>query len=319
MEITMRTDKWIWIIIFLVALVTTAGCGPRSVELRLSPSEGESFRFQDHMIQEMNMEIQGLEMSLVQTIDVTTVVDVIEVHQDGQVVVEVSYESMAMEMTAPFTDDISFDTEDETTSVPPEFQGIANMIGKSVTMTLDSRGSVLEMSGYEELIDEVVSGTPPGQPELEGMFENLAFIYDNDSNSGGLTGLIGPMPDGKVAVGDTWTEQVTTDAMFPMTIDAVYTVLSIEAGEITLQMEGEISADLEDFASEFDLVEASIEMSGDQSGELVLDIETGMMVRANQVINMIATVNFYVEELGGDTTIVYNFILTYERSMVKVE
>jgi hypothetical protein len=315
----MKTYRAMSISILVAVLALVGGCRPLSVELRLAPPQGETFRYHDNMTQELVMEIQGLEISLNQTMDITTRVDVIEVNPEGQVVVDVTYERLALEMMAPFTGLIQFDTEDETTTIPPEYQGIANMAGNTVTMTLDSRGSVLETSGFEELFGEVLGGTPSSQSELDNLLGGMTSLYDSGSNSGGLTGLIGSLPQGEITFGDSWTDKVANDATFPMTIEVVYSVVSIKDGEITIQMEGEIFANLEDFLSEFDLGDASIEMSGVQNGEIVLDIDTGMMIRSTQEINMTATAEFYVEDLGGEATVIYNIIQTYTRSLVEAE
>lgn len=319
MELMMRMKMRVLTAVLLCTLVFMTGCGASSVELKLAPPEGASYRYQDTMTQELVMDIQGFEVTLNQTIDIVTDMHVLEVDQDGQVVVEVTYESMAMEMIAPFTGVIRFDTADETTTVPPEFQAVTNMVGRTVGLTLDSRGNLIDLTGFEELFDDMASGVPADQPELEGIFESMTTMYDSESATGGLTGLIGPLPEGAVAVGDSWNEVVTTEFAYPMTIEAAYTVISIQNGEITLDMEGEIAADLDDFMSEFDLGDASIELSGFLNGEIVLDIETGMMIRSTQEFSMTATAEIYAEELGGDATIIYNLIQTFQRSMVDVE
>lgn len=315
----MKANDAISTVILLALLSLLVGCGPSSVELRLTPAEGEIYRYEDTMNQEMIMEVQGLEITIRQSMTFVTSYEVIEVDVEGQITIEATYEQIVTEMASPFTGEVRFDSSDEAAVVPSEFEGLSRMVGQSLTLTLSPDGSLVDVVGVDELMAMITGPIPSSQPDLESLMQDLTSMFDENSDTGGITGLMGSFPEGEIAVGDTWERQIITEIPFETRNNVAYTVTSIKAGGISLQMEGETEFDMSEFMSNLGLGEMTFEMRGSQTGEILIDIATGMLVSSTIEQSLTGETEIYAADLGGDTTFLYTMTIAYERLLLEDE
>lgn len=292
------------------------GCQSPEVDLRLNLAEGDVYRYQEITEQEMVIELQSFETSTTQSTDMTMQVAVASVNESGYSEIELTYERIISETVIPFSGVSRYDTADVSQDVPPEFQGLDKLIGQTVTLLMDPKGRVRAIAGYEELMQSFSAGLPADQEILGQMVQDIGGWYDENSTMGGITGIIGGYPDDPLSIGDSWERQTSTAPPLQMSINTVYTVTSIEGGFITIQVESEIEADMSEYISSMGLGEATFEMSGTQSGEIEIEIANGMLVRFSSESLLTATMNTYIEEFGGDTTIVYTVDQSFERRLL---
>jgi hypothetical protein len=304
------------ILALIVVSLNLAACEKIEVDLHLNLTAGDEYRYEEIIEQDMVIELQSLEMQVTQLTNVITQVVVVSSDEGGDSELDFIAERIITESTDPVSGTTRFDSSDSPQNLPLEFQGLESMIGQPITVVFDSKGRVKETAGYEEMFQGLSTDLPPDQEPLGQFLQGLGGWYDENSVLGGITGIIGGYPDEPLSEGDTWDRQTTTTQPLLMTIDAVYTVISIEGDYITIEMTANLQADMSEFMSSLGFGDAIFEMSGEQSAEIVIDTTSGLLATLTGESLITATMETYIPEFGGDTTVIYTISQSFERSML---
>ena len=153
------------------------------------------------------------------------------------------------------------------------------MVGKSFTMKVNAEGKITEITGMEE-IRKSISGAFQDMPSdmqipmsqitdqqldnenMKKMFEQIFFIFPNKG----------------IAVGESWNKPLVFGGIMPMKFDNKYTVKAIEGNHVTLDVNTKITSE-----------NPSMTMDGTQTGVMIVDSKTGLVVNAEFNQNMDVT------------------------------
>ena len=174
-----------------------------------------------------------------------------------------------------------YDSRDTAADVPPTAQGFAGLVGQSFMMTMTPKGGVTEISGMDEMIDNMIDQMEvPGLPK-EQLRTQLKTQLGNESMKGNMAQMVAAYPEEPVKVGDTWTNQSQVRTTMTMVNETTYTLNKVEDGKAFIGVEGTIVTDPEGDPMEMMGMSMSFALEGTQKGTLVLDIASGMTLESN--------------------------------------
>lgn len=266
----MKQFKWLALTI-VAALFITACSGGKSasdkVELRLRPEQGKTYA----VAMEVNSEskVMGMTTNTVMNMEMSMTADEVS---DEQSIMSTTYDRMAMNMETPMGS-MQYDSDDTSGAsgmmgemMKPVFDKLMDV---NLTMTFNKFGEVVESAGMEGLFEG-----------MAGM-ENMGDQMNAADQMGAATAVF---PEDAVGVGDSWEKEIVNTANAPMVMKATYTVEEITDSEVKLKLMGDIATyegeDAGAAAAQID------EVTGDFTGDLVVERATGWTKSANLTQNM---------------------------------
>jgi len=263
----MKKNQLILPLAILILLAGTAAnlFAQKSVQLMYNLSEGDQYSYTTKIDQDIVFEASGQTMTLDQLMDFYMTSSVKKVSDSITIVSTIDRIKMTQKI---FGMEVKFDSDEPSANQNPMAAKISeafgSLIGKSYVMVMDKFGNigsldVSEISDNEDLANNLSSGT------------NFASY-----------------PENAVSVGDSWERDIeplkTSDMMFHVK----YTLLKLSGSQATLKIEGTITA------NKIDQLDADMNLSGEQNGEMIIDSKTGWLIESNVDQNM----KLFIEQNG---------------------
>ena len=190
---------------FLALPILLAAAPQEKVKLEWKWKKGETLRYE--MTQSSTTPTGAGEMKQEQLFGMTMAVE--EVGGDGAGSLKVTYDRVKILMSGMMETDYDSDRDKEP---PTEGTGklMSGFLGESVTMKMSTRGEVLEVKGFDALIEKVAKSAPEGQGDM--MQQMMKQAYSDENMASMMQQGYTVLPKDPVAVGDSWESQGT----FPM-------------------------------------------------------------------------------------------------------
>jgi len=177
------------------ALVLLSSLQDAKVELRWKWQKGQELVYKTSQKTLLEFGGQPLDQQMGYTYSMT----IEDVSAGGEATIVMKYLGVVAKGSGPAGD---YDYDSEKDKEPPT-EGpaamSARMLGLSFTMKITSQGRVTDVQGYDKLLDAMMKGNddPAVRAQLKQMFNNETF-------KGMMQQMAPPLPDTKVAKGDTW-------------------------------------------------------------------------------------------------------------------
>ncbi len=208
-----------------IAFTLISGCGASKQKLRMVPNLESTLRQVTTLEQDMTMSLGPMGEQSTQS---TTLFEMTQIprerRDDGSTVMEYRYDRIRTETTVGdqvMTMDTDSPSEDE-------LDPFSALVGLSITARITNRGKVLEVSGFDELMDSISSDM--SGPEAAQMKELMRSSFGNEAMTSMLQQITPILPEDAVGVGDSWKSE--TSMQFPMLgdmeVDYAYEVLAFE-------------------------------------------------------------------------------------------
>jgi hypothetical protein len=222
----------------------------KSVDLRYNVSSGDRYTMTMEIDQDIVFEANGQQMALDQMINFKLLSEVSEATADS---IKLKHQLNAVKMTQGiFGMTVTYDSEDPATLQNPMAAKVGEqftaIIGQSFFMNMDKKGNV-------------------GSMDMRNVTDNDDFA--DNLNSGGQ---FVAFPDGKVKVGESWEKDIFASDESNMKFNAVYTLLKVTGKEATIGLEATIKANPND--------DSDLNLSGTQTGEMIVDLKTGWLIES---------------------------------------
>jgi hypothetical protein len=146
------------------------------------------------------------------------------------------------------------------------FSGI---VGKSFTMKVDEEGNILEISGLDDLVKGMIDSLNIDEDKKANIMASLKDQFNDQEVKNQFSDMLMVFPNKEVKVGDTWTKSFTKSGKMQAKYTTDYTVKQIEGDHVTLDAKTRIES-----AGQGNL-------SGEQTGTLIIDSRTGLMVNGD--------------------------------------
>ena len=192
--------------------------------------------------------------------------EVLDVDENGISTIKGKYDKMKMG---------AFDSDDSTTFNDPSAVMMREMMKFEITIEVDTRGNVLELTGAEGMYS---FGAP------DSLLDDNKIMRENMQNGMGI------FPDVPVAVGEKWEKNVNITYGYPCSYKNVYTLKSADNGIAVIDVNSTMTP-LKDvpptvFPGGYELYQ---ELSGTQTGTIEVDIEKGKVLKSSYQVNISGT------------------------------
>lgn len=250
--------------------------------LKFNFEKGKGYDYEMNI--DMDQEIMGSSTKL----GIATYYSMDVMEDDGKVkVLQARYDRFKMDMDL-FGMKLNVDTEkpvDTAGASKDPMQMISRLFGaikgKQFRMKVDAEGKVLEINGFKEIAESIISSMEldaEDQKEVRGKMETQFDQQFNDQNiREQFERVLYIFPNKEVKVGDSWQKSSNMNSKMSGKMNSTYKVTEIEGDMVTLEEKTKIvSAD------------DAMEVEGEQNGILVVDSRTGLVVTADLVMDMTA-------------------------------
>ncbi len=248
----MKNLKLLIAIVFLFPVLPQQASAQKKVSLRYNLQKGEKYITHTSTNQDITMQAQGQTMTMSQVItsDISTV---IKESTSDTIVTSNKMDKMTMKQTM-FGQELNYDSSDPSTYASGRGKQIGDalnkMIGKSYTIKMDRQGNIgsYDMSALLKEGGQVSSNLKSG---------NNYIVF----------------PKHKVKVGDSWEADIKPMKTDNMQIHMKYTLKKVSGKKATIGIEGTITANK--------INGTTMNLSGTQSGEVVVNLKTGWPVSSH--------------------------------------
>lgn len=175
----------------------------------------------------------------------------------------------------------SFDTASDSTGAASTQLGA--IVDLPVSMRMSRNGDVARVLGMQALIDSVATASgASGARAMTNQTLNPESMKENVSSTFGF------YPDRPVAIGDSWTAQHAMNMGVPFTIDATYTLRSVEGTTALLDATYAVSSPDSSDGLDLNGMTMTLKMGGTMQGTVRLDLVSGMMEETTMDMNLSA-------------------------------
>lgn len=283
----MKTSKSILYCALFSAILFLAGCktgttsgggtGDKvSLEVHLEP--GTIYKQVSKTDQTSEQSVMGMKTKTTSITETYFENEVLGVDAEGVVDIKCTYKRVKMTMDNGIAGKSSYDSDKDSADVPMQGQAFQAMIGRSIGFKMDKRGTVIEVSGVDQLMDAAMgSAGEMGGPEMEMMKKTLKATLGDEGMKSMMQAASIQYPDVLVAEGDTWGKQIGSMGVMPLKMDITYKVDLIDADKVVLSFEGTITSDKEN-ALDLGIMQMEMDLSGKYSGTSEISRKTGMVI-----------------------------------------
>jgi hypothetical protein len=248
--------KLICTLLLVCSVIVQNAYAQQAVNLEYKLSPGTIYQLKVNTDQSITMDLMGQDMIINQLIEVYQDVEVLDVDAEGTHVLEYTYKRIklnqdAMGMEVAFDSDNIEETDDMVLKQLAITLG--DVVGKSVKTTIGRLGN-------------------PIQSVLDEMFP------ENTNVSGAESGLLSVFPENPVTIGDSWVVDVEIDVTMGFKVKTTFTLSEINGNNAIIILKGTVESTIQE--------EKTINIEGDISGKLTVDIATGWTKSASYMQNM---------------------------------
>jgi hypothetical protein len=164
--------------------------------------------------------------------------------------------------------------------------------GRKFTMKVDEEGKVQEVTGFENMAKMIVDSIGLGEDEKQEMIKKFEGQFNAKNMQGQFDRFLYIFPNKEVKVGDTWQKKSDVSGPAAGKYNSTYKVTDIEGDMVTL-----------DESTKMESEEEKVKMKGNITGSIVVDSKTGLIVSADQEMNITTETNGMSMEMKGKTKI----------------
>ena len=172
------------------------------VLLALKYNEGDALRYKITLESESETLIGSVKQVQIQTL----VQKVVEVTDRGDATIEVIYERFQTFMEAG-EEMQAYDSDDEETRDDPQSQMYSALVGCSFVMTVSSDGTVLEVTGSDKLLQNILNALGSDAPVAQMMKPMLEQAFSNEGMKRQMQQSMHPFPNEPISPGATWNRE----------------------------------------------------------------------------------------------------------------
>ena len=275
---------------FIVFCAVTLSARAEPIQLKLKPAKGDVQRMKVTSDQKITQTIDGKPVEMTQTLSLGYTLTTGDVTADGVATVKVSYDSVT------FKHQSAMGLVEYDSAAPPPAQlhpmvkGFAALAGQSFTMKITPTGRVTQATGLDGMVDAILKKLDiPEGPSKAAAEKSIRAQFGEDAIRESMETLLAIYPDKPVSIGDSWIRKVTVTRGLPITSENVFTLKTVGDGIATLDVKGKLGSNPDAPPLDMGQLKVSYNLSGEQTGTMKLNSETGWVKAAD-----------FVQKLGGE-------------------
>lgn len=150
----------------------------------------------------------------------------------------------------------------------------AGIKGKEFIMKVNEEGKVLEVSGFEKIVNSMIDSMGVEGDAKMQMQASLQDQFNEQAIKDQFSQVLSIFPNKEIKVGDSWEKSLQMGGRMPAKYITKYTVKEIEGDHVSLSAQTNIGST----NSESDSYR--MEVKGIQNGSLLVDSKTGLVINA---------------------------------------
>ena len=272
--------KRIYYVLFALIFLTIVCAGPK-IDLRFNIKPGSVYNYKVTTEQQITQTIQGNVVDMEQTIIMEYRYDVKEINEQGNTIVDIVYERIGYMQDGPLGK-IDYRSWEQNEEIPVLAQGFASLVDQGFTMEISSQGSVVGITGADKIIDKMIKDMdlPTSGGMTEGVKQSMQNQFGDAALKETMKSMFSIYPDKPVGVGDSWHATWSMTKGFPMILNNTWKIKAINDTEVVLDISTKVQSNKDAQLTQIGGMEMSYDLSGEQTGSMVLDRITGWCTRS---------------------------------------
>ena len=268
--------------VFMLDACQSAKNSTASKMLKFDLEKGKGYDYE--MIINMDQELMGqplqMDMTTYYSMDITGDDGTIKTISSRLERFKMKTAMMGINLDVDTDEPMSRDTSDAKKN-PIELMKrvFASLKGLQFNMKVDREGKITEVTGLENLADKMTTELGLSEEEKAEASGSVDKAFNKDEIARNFERFWYIFPNKEVKVGDSWKKSSSFGGQMPATYESTYKVTDIEGDMVTVEEKSVISA-------KQDAGGKSVETSGEISGTVTVDSRSGLLVNADQDMNM---------------------------------
>jgi hypothetical protein len=244
----------------------------QKVALKYNLAEGSSYQMKQVTEQMIKQDFQGMNMEIKMTITANTRYVVNKV-SEGQYEIDIIYDQLAMKMESPMMN-MNYDSQAVPDVTNPMNAAFSSLIGQKFNMVMDSKGKVLSVKGFENVMDSLTAKMGGNRDAAEQMAASLKDQFGNESMQSSMEMVMAIFPEKPVSVGETWVVNTVSNKGMQMTNENTLTLKDASNGKWVLSGNSKLTTNA-NLPVENQGMKMTFDLAGASTYEMTLSATTG--------------------------------------------
>ena len=171
----------------------------------------------------------------------------------------------------------------------------SSIIGKQFNLKVDEKGNILEVTGFDELVNGMIAGMNLTEEKKIMVKASLKDQFNADKIKESFAPMFNIYPNKEVKVGDSWERSYNLTSGTTASYTTLYTVKSFNGDNVLLDAKTKIDPVSDSSASGST---GNIQMKGTQSGIMTVNTKSGLVVDAELMQNLETSGDLKMKMIG---------------------
>jgi hypothetical protein len=281
----MKTLIHYLILLFICSTSTLSNA--QEADLKLNLKQGDTFYLNNNIDQTITQYISGVEMIIHQNSTYSNKYQVIEVLPNNDYNIMVTYKRVAHKQNSSFSN-INYDSDNPNAEITEDTYTFAALRNQSFSFICNPKGKVSSINGMDAIITKLIASNPKTLNEEEKTELKARFKaeFGDDTMKATLTDLLSVYPQNEIAIGEKWLKTSSINTGIGMTIDYTFTLNNIEDSIAKVSIDATLTPKTDTKPIKYNGSEMSYNMKGTQTGDLTLDMTSGLTKTCRLTQNM---------------------------------
>lgn len=266
----------------ICALISISSFAQKTYVIKQNYPVGKKYDYNISSDQIIKEKVSGQEINLTQNIGTDYTFDITD-GKNGDKNVKVIYNRITMKSIA-MGNTMIMDSEQDNTDKKNPFSGLK---GATFNMVFGSNGEIKSVTGISEMLDGMVVKMTSDSSQLKQLKASLSKQFNAEAMKQTMESSFKLYPDKPVKIGDSWAVDTKVQMSMPIETNTTYMLKEVKDGIATLNVKGTLVS-----KGNFETMGNNMEtdLKGTNSGDVQLDIKTGMILNSHLRIEMFGIV-----------------------------
>lgn len=280
-----------------VGIWTTNSNAAEKIDLKLRLKQGQNYGARVIIDQKISQTIQGQEQNISSMMAMGTVCDVLAVDSNGVATVRITYQTIQIKMSGPMGL-IEYDsTRPETADANnPVVRMYAAMAGQSLLMKVTPKGKIVEVKGFDEMMQQMAEKMSADDTAKEEMKEFMKNFISEDKIKEMESSMMIAFPSQPVGIGDSWTDKESISVGFPIEVDTTYTLKARKNGVAIVDVSSKMDLGRKGTPIDMGPTKMDMQMTGLLQGTSEIDEASGWMLHSKMEMQLSGEIKIAANE-----------------------
>ncbi|MBS2097711.1 DUF6263 family protein [Carboxylicivirga linearis] len=261
-------------------------------QLRYNLEIGEKYGLKQLTIQDITQTVQGMTQNIKNTIGGDLLFTIKS--KDGNVYTsDFVFASLIFKMESPMFS-MGYDSNDSNQEENEMTKLFKSIVGYSFTMKFNDKGEILEVDGFEKLMEKVKAES--GGQASGPIQESLKSQFSDESMKQSLASMLIVYPDGKPKTGLSWNTTIEQSGAMPLISKYNYKISSANSSVVEMEGAGTM-ATKEGFSQERMGMTQHFDLKGDVTMNAKINAKTGWPITIKQTQDLSGNVSIESAQL----------------------